>query len=79
MAPVRHIDKTADDQNLMVAFQQTLDQNALAILYLRYNDLVFGTCMKYFKNEEVSRDAVMNIYQELVQKLPNHKVENFKS
>jgi RNA polymerase sigma-70 factor (ECF subfamily) len=79
MAPVRHIDKTADDQTLMVAFQQTLDQNALAILYLRYNDLVFGTCMKYFKNEEVSRDAVMNIYQELVQKLPNHTVENFKS
>jgi len=79
MAPVRHIDKTADDQTLMVAFQKTLDQNALAILYLRYNDLVFGTCMKYFKNEEVSRDAVMNIYQELVQKLPNHTVENFKS
>jgi RNA polymerase sigma-70 factor (ECF subfamily) len=79
MVPVRHIEKTADDQTLMVAFQQSLDQNALATLFLRYNDLVFGTCMKYLKNEETSQDAVMNIYQELVIKLSNHQVENFKS
>ena len=79
MVPVRQIDKTADDQSLMVDFQQTLDQNVLATLYLRYKDLVFGTCMKYFKNEDTSQDAVMNIYQELVQKLPNHKVDNFKN
>jgi RNA polymerase sigma factor (sigma-70 family) len=79
MVPVRHIDKTLNDQSLMIAFQQTLDQNVLAVLYLRYKDLVFGTCMKYLKNEDTSQDAVMNIYQELAQKLPNHKVDNFKS
>ncbi|HNJ58070.1 MAG TPA: sigma-70 family RNA polymerase sigma factor, partial [Chitinophagaceae bacterium] len=76
---VKHIDNTADDNSLMLLYQQSLDQKSLATLFLRYNDLVFGTCMKYFKDEETSRDAVMDIYQELVQKLPNHKVDNFKS
>lgn len=78
MTPIRHIEKTADDDMLMKTYQQTLNQNALATLYLRYKDLVFGTCMKYLKNEENSHDAVMNIYQELVIKLPKHQVENFK-
>lgn len=76
---VRHINNSADDNSLLTAYQESLDQNILATLFLRYNDLVFGTCMKYLKDEEASRDAVMDIYQELVQKLPQHKVENFKS
>ena len=69
MTPVRHIEKTAEDDTLLKEFQSSLDQNALATLYLRYKDLVFGTCMKYLKNEDASHDAVMNIYQELVQKM----------
>jgi RNA polymerase sigma-70 factor (ECF subfamily) len=79
IAPIRHIEKNADDATLLKEFQETLNQQSLATLYLRYSDLVFGTCMKYLKNEESSRDAAMNIYQELVQKLPHHVVDNFKS
>jgi RNA polymerase sigma factor (sigma-70 family) len=75
---VQHIN-SADDNSLLIAFQESLDQQVLATLFLRYNDLVFGTCMKYLKDEEASQDAVMDIYQELVQKLPQHKVDNFKS
>ncbi len=51
----------------------------LAKLYLRYTDLVYGTSLKYLKDAETAKDAVMNIYQELLQKLPQHEVENFKS
>ena len=54
-------------------------QDVLAKLYLRYTDLVYGTCLKYLKDAEAAKDAVMNIYQELLQKLPQHEVENFKS
>ncbi len=79
MVPIRHIEQATDDQALMISYQQTLNQNHLATLFLRYNDLVFGTCMKYLKNEELSQDAVMDIYQELVKKLPKHTVDNFKS
>ncbi len=78
MTPVRHIEQAADDDTLLKAYQASLDQNTLATLYLRYKDLVFGTCMKYLKNEDASSDAVMNIYQELVQKLHKHQIGNFK-
>ncbi|MBI2731041.1 MAG: sigma-70 family RNA polymerase sigma factor [Sphingobacteriales bacterium] len=50
----------------------------LGLLYQRYMDLVYGVCLKYFKNEEGSRDAVMNIFEELVTKLRKHEVDNFK-
>ena len=50
----------------------------LSTLYQRYMDLVFGVCMKYFKEAERSKDAVMDIFDELHTKLRNHEVENFK-
>lgn len=63
----------------MQAFKESADQELLAQLYLRYSDLVYGVCMKYLKDSESSKDAVMNIYQELLVKLQAHEVDNFKS
>lgn len=41
--------------------------------------LVFGVCLNYLKDEEQSKDAVMQIFEELVVKLKIHEVQNFKS
>ncbi len=41
-------------------------------------DLVFGVCLKYLKDGEKSKDAVMDIYEELNVKLKLHQVDNFK-
>ncbi len=41
--------------------------------------LVYGSCLKYFKNEEDAQDAVMDIYEKLTKKALTHKVEYFKS
>jgi len=41
-------------------------------------DLVFGVCLKYFKDAERSKDAVMDIFEELNRKLKQHEVDNFK-
>ena len=80
MIPVKHIEKTPrSDGELLLAFKETHSQDTLAILYLRYTDLVYGTALKYLKDAEAAKDAVMNIYQELLQKLPLHEVDNFKS
>jgi len=67
------------DEALLDAFKQNADQQMLAQLYLRYTDLVYGVCLKYLKNAETAKDAVMNIYQELLTKLQTHEVDNFKS
>lgn len=52
---------------------------ALADLYQRYMELVYGVCLKYFRDNERSKDAVIGIFEELVEKLKLHEVSNFKS
>ncbi len=65
------------DAELIAAYQQHQQQETLAQLYLRYSDLVYGTCIKYLGDQEAAKDAVMNIYQELLEKLKEYQVENF--
>jgi len=42
-------------------------------------ELLYGVCFKYLKDSETARDAVMQLFEELVQKLNKHEVDNFKS
>ena len=50
----------------------------LGELYQRYMELVYGVCLKYYKEPESARDSVMLIFEELVVKLKKHEVDNFK-
>jgi RNA polymerase sigma factor (sigma-70 family) len=67
------------DKELLVAFKETGDIMHLSVLYQRYMDLVFGVCLKYFKDPERCKDSVMDIFDELNTKLKLHDVENFKA
>lgn len=66
------------DKELLAAFKATGDISHLSNLYQRYMDLVFGVCLKYFKDTERCKDAVMDIFDELNTKLRVHEVDNFK-
>lgn len=66
------------DEALLEQYQQANDQQLLATLYMRYTDMVYGTALKYLKDGELAKDAVMAIYQELVTKLQTHRVDHFK-
>ena len=63
---------------MLATFKATGDINHLSTLYQRYMDLVFGVCLKYFKDTERCKDAVMDIFDELNNKLRVHEVDNFK-
>ena len=67
------------DQDLMKQYKQNADLQVLGTLYQRYMELIYGVCLKYFRDPEESKDAVMNIFEELIEKLKVHDVENFKS
>ena len=67
------------DEELLLEFKRSSSQDVLAKLYLRYTDLVYGVCLKYLKNAEAAKDAVMNIYTELLGKLAQHDIKDFKS
>jgi len=69
----------SSDTELISLYKKTNDLKVLGQLYQRYMDLVYGVCLKYLKESEKSKDAVMHIFEELVAKLKKHDVENFKN
>lgn len=68
-----------DDAALIARYKSSGDLEVLGVLYNKYMHLVFGVCLNYLKDEEQSKDAVMQIFEELVVKLKIHEVQNFKS
>ncbi|WP_443937329.1 RNA polymerase sigma factor [Pedobacter sp. MW01-1-1] len=67
------------DTELVAEYKNSGSLDVLGKLYNRYMHLVFGVCFNYLKDEEQSKDAVMQIFEELVKKLLIHEVQNFKS
>lgn len=67
------------DDDLVEAYTSNGNLHILADLYQRYMELVYGVCLKYLKDEENAKDAVLNIYEELVIKLRKYPVKNFKA
>tara|TARA_B100000767_G_C19588861_1_gene460549 strand:+ start:136 stop:711 length:576 start_codon:yes stop_codon:yes gene_type:complete len=55
------------------------NKDAIGILYKKYMHLIYGSCLKYLKNEEKSKDAVMEIYELLTKALLKHEIQHFKS
>lgn len=51
----------------------------MGILYKRYSHLVLGLSLKYLKDEDEAKDAVMQIFEKLLADLLKHNVEYFKS
>jgi RNA polymerase sigma factor (sigma-70 family) len=68
----------SSDEELLAFYKRTTDINMLGMLYNRYMSMVYGVCLKYLKNREESRDAVMQIFEKLVETLKTHEVSNFK-
>lgn len=71
--------KSNKDNELILAYKEKGNIQALGELYSSYMSLIYGLCLKYFKNKEDSEDAVMGIYELISVKLKTQEVNNFKS
>lgn len=71
--------KPTTDAEYLAAYQATGNLELLGELYERYMEMVFAVCFKYLRDEDESKDAVMQIFEELVVKLRTHSVDNFRS
>lgn len=79
MAFIKNISSNGlTDNELLATYKQNGNVAVLGDLYQRYMDLVYGVCLKYYKEPEAAKDAVMLIFEELVEKLKKHEVENFR-
>lgn len=63
----------------MAAYKSTADMALLSELFQRYMELIYGVCLKYLEDREPAKDAVLDIFEELVIKLQKHEVINFKA
>lgn len=70
---------TLSDADLVSLYQKEHNQQHLATLYLRYSDLLLGVCLKYLKDHAAAEDAVMSIYETLIEKVKHHQIETFRS
>lgn len=71
-------DKLSDTE-LIEKYRTSGDKHYVGVLYKRYTHLVFGSCMKYFKNHDDSEDAVVMIFEKMMSDLLRHEVTHFKS
>jgi RNA polymerase sigma factor (sigma-70 family) len=67
------------DLELIQLYKQSGELAHWGALYSRYTSLVYGVCLKYLKDRDESKDAVMQLFEKLIETLLNHEIENFKS
>jgi len=67
------------DQELLSRYQKNGDIKLVGILYDRYAHLVYGVCLKYLQNREESKDAVMQIFEKVIEELKIREVHNLNN
>ncbi len=75
----KNTDSKSSDEELIGSYLRDKDPEVLGSLYQRYMHLVYGVCLKYLKDREESKDAVILIFEKLIIEIERHEVYNFKS
>ena len=72
-------DDSIPDESLLKQYHSSGDLEVLGSLYERYMHLVYGVCLRYLKDRENAKDAVMQIFEKLVTDAQRHEISQFKS
>ncbi|MBL0328352.1 MAG: sigma-70 family RNA polymerase sigma factor [Bacteroidetes bacterium] len=67
------------DNELVKHYKMSSDKIYVGELYKRYTHLVLGMCINYFKDKDVAKDVVLQIFEKLFEELKKREVENFKA
>lgn len=67
------------DTELIVIYKKTKNPEIIGELYKRYTIFTFGICLKYLKNKDEASEAVLDIFEDLFEKLLIHDPENFRT
>lgn len=70
---------TLPDEVLLEKYRSTENLDYLGELFSRYIHLVYGVCLKYLSDREISKDAVMQVFEKIIYETLNHDIHNFKS
>lgn len=79
LIPLKRNKNNKTDNELLDIYLKNNNQEVLGELYSRYMYLVYGVCIKYFKNRERAKDAVIELYEKILIEIHKHEIKNFKS
>jgi RNA polymerase sigma factor (sigma-70 family) len=66
------------DEELIIAYRKSNDNEWLGHLLHRYTALLFGVAMKYLKDKIPAEDAVQQVFLKALTHLPKEDILNFK-
>lgn len=67
------------DGELLQSYIESGDVTFFGELYRRFIPKVYGLCLKYLGEQEAARDAVMDIFANLTEKVRNYEINNFNT
>jgi RNA polymerase sigma-70 factor (ECF subfamily) len=70
---------TASDEELALNYFTSGDKALVGDLFEKHVKNVFGVCLFYFRDKDVAKDAVMQIFEKLLLELRKKEVKNFKA
>jgi len=72
-----HTLSESNEQLLLKSYRETGDLSYLGQLYGDHSEMVYYVCLRYFQDSERSKDAVMDIFEELITKVNKQEIQSF--
>jgi RNA polymerase sigma-70 factor (ECF subfamily) len=69
---------TQSDEELLLLYRSSNDNQWLGYLLQRYTMLLFGVAIKYLKDKDAAQDAVQQVFLKVLTNLPSGEILNFK-
>ncbi len=67
------------DLELLQLYKLNGDAVIIGLLYKRHVVMAIGVANKYLQPEDDAKDAVMQVFEQLLSSINNYKIDNFKS
>jgi RNA polymerase sigma factor (sigma-70 family) len=71
--------KAFSDAELLAQYKADDDLQWMGALFGRYMHLCYGVGLKYFADKDKAKDAMMDVFEVVIEKCKSHEVQNFKS
>ena len=71
--------KAYSDLELVERYRESGEGRYMAELYKRHTKMVLVLCYKYLKDKDVAKEAVMQIFENLLHNLRKYSIDNFRS
>jgi RNA polymerase sigma-70 factor (ECF subfamily) len=71
--------KVLSSEELLQKYKETKNLEVLTELYQPYMPLIYGTALKYLRNQEAAEDVVMDLYEKISKKILTSDIQAFNA